>query len=856
MTLTFYITKGEFMTLGKIVLIMAMLPMALLAQTSSTSDISEIVEDQGQQDKEEKVERIEVTGSLIKRVDVEGPKPIQTLDREALDRAGYNSVADVLRDLSANSFGSTRESSGSSIAGVGTVSLRGLGANRTLVLVNGRRVAKDGIGGVVDLNLIPMAAIERMDILKDSASATYGSDAVAGVVNIITKKDYDGVEFNMRHENAEFQGGNRTTVSGTFGKSTSKGNAMMTVQYRNNTKLFSKDRPWTAEGQSFNTPTPNINTGSGFRQDGNCPSGKIVNGACTFNFSDYSTETPAIEQINAFANGRYELSADTEIYAQANYTRKDIEWQYAPGVVQFTGSNRLKSDYIANKIGPDYDPSRGVDFYWRSLILGNRENETTETGMGAVVGMRRFIGDSWEVNGWVTSERIEREDTNPTGYAHANNLKRELESGANCDWLTPGGVCNLPDDVRVVPTETMTSELSTAELRASGEIFEMPGGMAAMAVGGQVTYETFSDELDELQQQGLVTGGGAGSTGAGDRTVQALYAEVNFPVIENLEVQVSGRYDKYNDFGDTFNPQAAIRYKPLQSVLLRASAGTGFKAPDMVDMYKNSSEGYPTFEDTKGCKTNPDLCGEQQWRATNNGNEGLKEEKSRSLSAGIVVEPNKNFNFNVDFFHVEMENVVGIDYQGLADADAEGRAGEFGVVFERDSEGRIENIQAKQLNLGQRKIAGYDFGFTLGGRTPVGYLGFTQNTTWLIRYDQNNFPGAALTNQLQLTGAPEWRNNIGFTYGPTQNLMLITNIVTTGSQYKADEEGGKLERYSQVDFQAAYSLRKLQARLTIGARNILGDTPPLDNTDINNQLNASLYNPIGRRFFADYTQSF
>ena len=194
--------------------------------------------------------------------------------------------------------------------------------------------------------------------------------------------------------------------------------------------------------------------------------------------------------------------------------------------------------------------------------------------------------------------------------------------------------------------------------------------------------------------------------------------------------------------------------------------------------------------------------------------------------------------------------------KALADADAEGRAGEFGVVLKETTKGVLKIFKAKQLNLGQRKIAGYDFGFTLGGRTPVGYLGFTQNTTWLIRYDQNNFPGAALTNQLQLTGAPEWRNNIGFTYGPTQNLTFMTNIVTTGSQYKADETGEKIERYSQVDFQAAYSLKKLQARLTIGARNILGDTPPLDNTDINNQLNASLYNPIGRRFFADYTQSF
>lgn len=844
------------MTLGKILLIMAMSPMALMAQTSSTSDISTIVDEQNQDDSTEKVERIEVTGSLIKRVDVEGPKPVQTLDREALDRAGYNSVSDVLRDLSANSFGSVREQSGSSTAGMGTVNLRGLGSNRTLVLVNGRRVAKDGIGGSVDLNLIPMAAVDRIDILKDSSSATYGSDAIGGVVNIITKKDYDGAEFNVRHENAEFTGGNRTSVSGTFGKSSSKGNMMATIQYRNNTKLFSKDRPWTAEGQSFNTPTPNINTGSGFQQNGDCPPNMVVDGACTFNFSDYSTETPEIQQFNVFTNGRYEIDASTEVFAQANYTRKEIEWQYAPGVVQYTGSNRLKSDYIAGKIGPSYDPARGVDFYWRSLILGNRENETTENAYGGVVGIKKFVGDSWEISGWVTGERIKRDDTNPNGYAHSDNLRRELESGANCDWLTPGGTCNLPDDVMVTPTETMVSELSTAEVRASGEIFEMPGGTAALAVGTQVTYERFTDELDELQQQGLVTGGGSGSTGGGDRSVRALYTELNLPVIENLELQLSGRYDNYSDFGDTVNPSASVRYKPFQSVLFRASVGTGFKAPDMVDLYQNASEGYPTFEDTKGCKTNSDLCGPQQWRFTTNGNPGLKEEKSKSLSAGVVVEPNQNFSMNVDFFHVEMENVVGIDYQGLADADADGKAGEFGVTFERDDEGRIENINGAQLNLGERKVAGYDFGFEVKGRTPIGRMALSQNTTFLIRYDQNSFPGAALTSELQKVGQPGWRNNIGFEYGPTENLAILTNITTTGSQYKDQEEQGKLERYSQVDTQIAYSMRKLQAKFTLGARNILGTTPPLDTSDINNQLNQNLYNPIGRRFFAAYSQSF
>jgi iron complex outermembrane receptor protein len=156
-------------------------------------------EDEGQKMPQKKVEKIQVTGSHIKRIDIEGPSPVQTIDKQELDETGYNSVADVLRNVSANSFGSRREQAGSTVAGVAEVSLRGLGASSTLVLMNGRRLPTDGVTGAVDLNLIPMAAVERVEILKDGASAIYGSDAIGGVVNIITKRDYVGTEMSFQH---------------------------------------------------------------------------------------------------------------------------------------------------------------------------------------------------------------------------------------------------------------------------------------------------------------------------------------------------------------------------------------------------------------------------------------------------------------------------------------------------------------------------------------------------------------------------------------------------------------------------------------------------------------------------------
>ena len=172
-------------------------PIDELEKTSGAGESRASLKDQKAPPSEESVERIQVTGSHIKRIDIEGPSPVQILDRSDLDRSGYNSVADVLRDTTANSFGSLREASGSNASNVAHVNLRGLGSSSTLVLLNGQRLPSNAVTGSVDLNLIPMAAVERIEVLKDGASALYGSDALGGVVNIITRKDFSGTEASI-----------------------------------------------------------------------------------------------------------------------------------------------------------------------------------------------------------------------------------------------------------------------------------------------------------------------------------------------------------------------------------------------------------------------------------------------------------------------------------------------------------------------------------------------------------------------------------------------------------------------------------------------------------------------------------
>jgi iron complex outermembrane receptor protein len=855
---------GEFMNLKLAIALMSIAPTVLLAQTS-TADLAAPTDS----NESSKFEKIEVTGSYIKRTDIEGAQPVQTLDRDYLDKTGYNSVGDVMRDLTASSFGGARESSGSATAGTATVSLRGLGANRTLILLNGRRMAKDGIGAATDLNLIPMAAVERIDVLKTGGSATYGSDAVGGVVNVITRKNFVGAEMTLRQEVTELEGGNRTTVSGVFGTSSSKGSIVGSVQYRNNEKVFDRDRTFS-DGKSNlgsrNAPTPSIFSG-GWNTIEGCDRVDST-GSCRYNFADFATGLPQIEQFNALTNANYNLNATTEIHAQASATRKETIWNYAPGVVAFRSSpdpaesNALSLNRNITLADGTVSPAGTTIPYvgWRSEALGNRDTEVTTNSFAVNAGVTKYIGDSWEVDFTVGSERIERDEISTKGYALEDGLTNLIQNGT-CDIFTPGADlsrCNDPS-IQYNPTQNTTSRIDTYELRTNGELFDLPAGPIGAALGGQVMYETYAVNPDAESARGNVTGGGTASPGSGTRNVTAIFGELAIPITEKMESQISGRYDKYSDFGDTFNPQVSFRYKPIQQVLFRASAGTGFKAPDMQDLYAARGVGYPTFIDQKGC-ADAGECDSEQYETFSGGNVNLTEETSESWNIGVVAEPNKFFSVAVDYFSITMENTVGTDLEAITQAELSGvDITQYGVSTNRDSSGRLLSINAPTLNLATTEVRGIDLNLRFNSQARSwGDLIVSNNTSLMTKYDVVKFPGLAPESVIDVDpGAPKWRNNLNFDYGVNENIRVATNFRTVGSNFKSDPTLGKIPMFTQVDLQTSLAIPRFKSRVSLGIVNLFNEFPKLDDSVVSgSQLNASLYDPIGRRFFAAYTQSF
>ena len=844
-----------------IFLLLSLLHFDVMAQSSNTSTTANSTSTPSE---ESPMEKIEITGSHIKQVDLEGRTPVQTLDRAYLEKTGYNSVGDVLRELSANSFGSTRERSGSSTGGVTDVSLRGLGASRTLVLINGRRVAKDGSTGAADLNLIPLSATERIDVLKDSSSAIYGSDAIGGVVNIITKKNFNGAEVSISQNTTELKGGNKTTVNGTWGWSKGKTRTLTTLQYRNNQEIYARDREWLHTGYSFNSPIPNVFTDD-YRALDHCPSAQRgSNGLCRFRWTDYATETPNIEQFNVYSNAQHQLNASTELHLEAFGSHKKLESRYAPGVVALLGEDAVSGSFI-DGLGLDgHTAGQPVGVMWRALMLGPRLTEEKTTSFAITAGVNRYWGESWEANLSLGTERIKRDQRNPGGYAKYDELKAAIQTGrtaagTECNIFVEGGTCNIKDEVAYAPYQIMHSDLHTMELKANGEIMELPHGALSAAVGTQFTFEKFSDDYDDLSIAGGVLGGGAGSEGRGKRRVQALFTEFSMPLLKNMEFNVAGRYDRYSDFGDTFNPKASLVYRPTSNLLLRASGGTGFKAPSMNTIYAQESEGYPTLVDHAGCARDvEDACSPAQYLVKFKRPQGLKEEISTNANVGAVFQATPALSVGLDLFYTHIEDSIGGDLNEITQAELDGvDLAQYKTKINRDPTGKIESIETQDLNVAKTRLNGADlelrFQKNLSG---IGTIAINNTTSYLFQYKTQGFPGTPFKSILKDNGSPQWRNMLTVGYEPTDSLQLTTTITSIGKHAQLEKGTGDLRSFTSLNAQVGYNIGPKWGRVTFGIDNLFGTTPPLDTSDPGEPVVVALYSNLGRTFSLGYTVNF
>lgn len=828
------------------------------------------------------IERIEVTGSRIKRVQSEGPSPVKVMQKEEIERTGTSSVSDLLRNVTASNFGAPREQSGSNAAGVASVDLRGLGADKTLVLLNGRRLPTDAVTGAVDLNLIPMEAIERVEVLKDGASALYGSDALGGVVNLITKKNYSGSHVNYMQSVTSQKGGEQKALNLVVGTSDKDSSLLGVVSYRKTEPIWARDRHYSKDGVSKsgspgryrtfdvvdkdNDGQPDRDEADGslikenmstWKADPNCPTDSIVTGKdgshCLYDYAKVASIFPEIEQLASLVSYNKKVNNKLDFFFLMNSSRRLLSWEFAPAPDTFELEPK-----VAAKLGLPDDASKGMEVTYRTVELGNRRSEVETTSFGGTAGFKGQITDSWDWEIAMTENRVSSMDVGVKGYALTSLIKDEINDGQFNPMAAPGSRGSLQPAL-YEPWEKTLSKIKTFDVKTSGDLFAMAGGEAGLAIGGSVTREEFVDRMDNMSVQGLVHGN-AGSTGGGARSINSAYAELGLPVLSSLELQVAARHDSFSDFGSTTNPKFAVRYQPLPSLLLRSSVGTGFKAPKLQDLYAATGDGYQTFVDRVACEderaTTPGStpsCNAAQYHVTSGGNTGLKEEKAKFFNFGIVSQPWSFLDFGVDYWVTKINNIVSVDYEGITEAERRGiDVASKGISITRNN-GVLETMVAPLQNLASQDVSGVDTTLGLNGNLGPQKFGYNLDYSYVVYFKEETFPGIGTRNRIGEKDHPQWRMNNSVLYGiGANNASIIAS--TIAGQKKEDKTAGKIPVYTTYDGQYTYT-GSWNGAITLGVKNIFDKNPPEDDTS-SEKVSGEIYDVKGRSYYMKVSQNF
>lgn len=607
----------------------------------------------------QKLERIEVTGSSIKRVSAETSLPISTVTREDIARSGATTVQDLVQLIPSSFGGGVVANNVGATGGASTANLRNLGAKYTLVLLNGRRVANFAFGNnPVDLNSIPLAAVERVEIVRDGASSIYGADAVAGVINFILRKDYKGAEVTWSEYKSDKTGGNVSNVSAAAGFGdlvADRFNVMITAGKEEVQALKAKDRTFASSavrpdlGINKSSPRngiPNLNftdtagnkyTGVNPLRYLNCNAPEF--GLATFGSPASPTQcgtdyvkfidlVPQQWRSNVNVRGVFQLDTDNQIIVEGMHSHDRVQSFYSPAPYTVpmsyptTGRFYPKSIILpkgmtlpagykmpngttlaaATVLAADMavTPTGNITGTWRTVAGGGRSDITETATDRLLVGARGSLA-GWDYDTAVTYSRNKGEIFFGPGKFSYAKLTPLVNAGEINVFGAQDATSQAKLDGALLTGRQQAADSKSTEFdfRVSRDLIELAAGPLAMALG--VNYR--EEKLAQLSEKVLETGDEVGGNGpvpgvTGSRKVYGIFGEVNIPVVKDLEANLSARYDKYkNSFGtsfDSFSPKASVRYQPSRDVVLRASVAKGYRAPTLYENLRPKTVGNNT----------------------------------------------------------------------------------------------------------------------------------------------------------------------------------------------------------------------------------------------------------------------
>ncbi|MCG7811887.1 TonB-dependent receptor [Alteromonas sp. MCA-1] len=686
---------------------------------ASTIGFTGAVNAQETEEAADAVEKIEVTGSRIRRTDIEGANPVTVMSRVDIEKFGVTSIGDVLQAIpSAGSAINTNNNNGGN--GTTTINIRGIGSNRTLVLVNGKRWAP-GLGGSVDLNNIPAAIIERIEVLKDGASAVYGSDAIAGVVNIITRQDFEGVQASGYVGQWDEGDGNKEQWDIGFGTANDKGNVYFNISYVEEEPTLAGDREISAV-PTFGTPegfggssAPPQGRFFTFDQDGNAFSQQgdgngglepWVEPTSRFNFAPFNYLSTPQERTNIYTQARYELTDNVSVNVTGFYGNRKSEQALAPtplfigtafGDTGFTLSadnpfSPYDFDVTTDQDVLDADPNAREMFLFgrRMMEAGFRsfkQNVDQFQFNGGFDGVFEFADREffWDVN--YTYADI-TQNTSTEGLLNMDRVARAIGDPANCtgdcvplnlfggapEVIGEGSITQeMLDYITFTAQDELNSSLESYSANISGEVMELPAGYLAFAAGYEKRWQSGYDQPDAIIAAGI-TSGNARLPTSGAFSVEEAYLELAVPLlsdmpgVEQLDLELATRYSDYSNFGDTTNSKVGLKWRINDDLLVRGTWSEAFRAPSLTELFSGNSDAFPPLTDpcNGGAAANPNLPGcagipasyqqpNSQIRITTGGNAKLQAEEAESFTYGFVYSPEAVEGLSITFDVFDIE---------------------------------------------------------------------------------------------------------------------------------------------------------------------------------------------------------
>ncbi|HET9864348.1 MAG TPA: TonB-dependent receptor [Steroidobacteraceae bacterium] len=866
----------------------------------------------------EMLDEVVVTGSILRRTDAETPSPVSVLSAAQLEQRGINTVAEAIQRIPSNNAGTIAQgwNTGNNFAAGATApALRGLTVQATLSVADGLRLAPypssdDGQRNFVDLNTIPAAIIERIEVLRDGASSTYGADAIAGVVNVITKKEIQGLHFGASGALAQEGGDEEQRFDVTWGTGALESdgyNFYVSAEYQKQEALWARDRGYPFNtgdltrkcgpsgscliNHNFNGVTPELvaddpaasfngllpipgvalvrpltnpdavdgtgapvgigrfsllNEAAGCRQwktitidPAQSPTSPLT--TCEVDVVNaYQALLPEVDRAGVSMKFTRNLSDAAQFYAMGNFYRTDVSTSYLPGgfngrpplprPANLANYNVILPVYVCSAgIGTSDGLNTGCDDTNGSLnpynpyaaagqraqvLLGSpfaRTIETTSRATRGVVGVDGSFAEGWRYsfNATASEVALQRDE----GRDLIPQRIMDVVARGTFNFADPAAT---PQDVwdYIAPLErtNSTSRLWQLQATLSHDIVELPGGALQAAVGAAYREESIdspsanpaNDSAPYTRYYGLNAVGTSGS-----REVKSAFFEVDAPVLEQLDLLASGRFDKYSTGQSNFSPKLGLKFTPIEQISVRGTWSKGFRIPSFNESFGLPTTGFVARQ--VDCARFADFCaahgnnayatGQYSLGLTQVGNPDLDPEESTSFTAGLVIAPTSNFSVTLDYWNIQVDNLItGVTNTGAAEDAYYANNGVVDLpglkVIPGTPDSAFPNalpvlgfIQSSFTNQNKETVSGIDIGATV--TLPIG-----ERVTWVsslegsylqkyqletedgnvLRYDGTLSP-CSITS---CSGAPKWRGSWQNTFEFGDTNVTLTGYYTSG----------------------------------------------------------------------------